>query len=61
MIFCLVPSELKIKEYFDSLSELQIRWVSRIILIKFIPYRGWSGGAMMLGKLSVPGLPTYLE
>ena len=23
--------------------------------------RGWSGGAMMLGKLSVPGRPTYLN
>ena len=23
--------------------------------------RGWSGGAMVLGKLSVPGRPTYLD
>ena len=23
--------------------------------------RGWSGGAMVLGKLPVPGRPTYLE
>ena len=23
--------------------------------------RGWSGGAMMLGKLPVPGRPTYLD
>ena len=22
---------------------------------------GWSGGAMMLGELPVPGRPTYLE
>ena len=22
---------------------------------------GWSGGAMVLGKLSVPGRPTYLD
>ena len=22
---------------------------------------GWSGGAMVLGKLPVPGRPTYLE
>ena len=24
----------------------------------FIPQRGWSGGAMVLGKLPVPGRPT---
>ena len=24
-------------------------------------FRGWSGGAMMLGKLPVPWRPTYLE
>ena len=24
------------------------------------PYRGWSGGAMVLGKLPVPGRPTIL-
>ena len=23
--------------------------------------RGWSGGAMVLGKLSVPGRPTFLD
>ena len=23
--------------------------------------RGWSGGAMVLGKLPVPGRPAYLE
>ena len=23
--------------------------------------QGWSGGAMVLGKLPVPGHPTYLE
>ena len=23
--------------------------------------RGWSGGAMVLGKLPVPGRPTYLN
>ena len=25
------------------------------------PILGWSGGAMVLGKLLVPGRPTYLE
>ena len=24
-------------------------------------YRGWSGGAMVLGKLAVPGHPTSLD
>ena len=24
-------------------------------------YRGWSGGAMVLGKLPVPGRPTYMS
>ena len=28
------------------------------ILSKFLRLRGWSGGAMVLGKLSVPGRPT---
>ena len=26
-----------------------------------LTYGGWSGGAMVLGKLPVPGRPTYLE
>ena len=29
-------------------------------IIKFIHYRGWSGGAKVLGKLPVPGRPTIL-
>ena len=33
---------------FDTLRDLQVS-------------RGWSGGAMVLGKLPVPGRPTYLE
>ena len=27
----------------------------------FLACRGWSGGAMVLGKLPVPGRPTYLD
>ena len=27
----------------------------------FSLYRGWSGGAMVLGKLPVPGRPTCLD
>ena len=26
----------------------------------FLPIQGWSGGAMVLGKLPVPGRPTIL-
>ena len=26
-----------------------------------IDWKGWSGGAMVQGKLPVPGRPTYLE
>ena len=29
-------------------------------IIEFISNRGWSGGAMVLGKLPVPGRPTIL-
>ena len=29
--------------------------------LPFNPEWGWSGGAMVLGKLPVPGRPTYLE
>ena len=28
---------------------------------EFLPLSGWSGGAKVLGKLSVPGRPTYLD
>ena len=31
------------------------------IIIFSVDYRGWSGGAMVLGKLPVPGLPTNLD
>ena len=31
------------------------------VLHKFVCGRGWSGGAMVLGKLPVPGRPTNLE
>ena len=29
--------------------------------LKYFFRLGWSGGAMVLGKLPVPGRPTYLE
>ena len=32
-----------------------------IMLDRFVKFRGWSGGAMVLGKLPVPGRPTSLE
>ena len=30
-------------------------------IIRSIQLRGWSGGAMVLGKLPVPGRPTNME
>ena len=36
-------------------------FLSSIISLIFLPlFGGWSGGAMVLGKLPVPGRPTYL-
>ena len=35
----------------------QTNWLSAN---KLVTIRGWSGGAMVLGKLSVPGHPTIL-
>ena len=29
--------------------------------VKLDDIKGWSGGAMVLGKLPVPGRPTYLD
>ena len=29
-----------------------------LVVILYKIYRGWSGGAMVLGKLPVPGRPT---
>ena len=37
---------------------------SSLFFLVFFPIaqgKGWSGGAMVLGKLSVPGRPTYLN
>ena len=34
---------------------------SRIPLSHILAYAGWSGGAMVLGKLPVPGRPTNLD
>ena len=36
--------------------------INILYIISYILYvRGWSGGAMMLGKLPVPGRPTNLD
>ena len=32
-----------------------------LLIPDYIPYWGWSGGAKVLGKLSVPGRPTCLD
>ena len=34
----------------------------KVLVLRTFPYRqGWSGGAMVLGKLPVPGRPTNLD
>ena len=38
---------------------LEIDMVEKCDFLK--PIVGWSGGAMVLGKLPVPGRPTYLD
>ena len=37
--------------------------ISSVLFSEFIPGEdwGWSGGAKVLGKLPVPGRPTYLD
>ena len=35
--------------------------IPRTRSLVFLEQRGWSGGAKVLGKLSVPGRPTYLD
>ena len=47
---------------------LRLQWVGVVwtfllssILSLLFPPRGWSGGAKVLGKLSVPGRPTSLD
>ena len=37
------------------------KWILRPFQQYFSLIKGWSGGAMLLGKLPVPGRPTYLE
>ena len=50
----------------DTVSD--VRWLSRVFASAplktwalLFKTQGWSGGAMVLGKLTVPGRPTYLE
>ena len=31
------------------------------VICFYLNWRWWSGGAMALGKLPVPGRPTYLD
>ena len=52
MVFC---NRLKLQSNPFSLSKViaALSWFSHI--------QGWSGGAMVLGKLPVPGRPTNLD
>ena len=34
---------------------------SSLLIFTFVSFRGWSGGAKVLDKLSVPGRPTNLD
>ena len=52
----LTGSHLYVKSLFTLLSLVMFLSVSYFVL-SFFP-RGWSGGAMVLGKLPVPGRPT---
>ena len=42
---------------------MEILWIFFTLVYPFtsLSPRGWSGGAMVLGKLPVPGRPTNLE
>ena len=47
---------------FENLNQLRDLWLPKFpnnVLFSLLPMqRGWSGGAMVLGKLPVPGRPT---
>ena len=50
----------------QNLRRLRIRLFSSLLLTELkgpllYQHRGWSGGAMVLGKLPVPGRPTNLD
>ena len=57
---------LYIQLYLDMDLDIMIRFQQPLIMKlkwltpEFIKYWGWSGGAMVLGKLPVPGRPTIL-
>ena len=47
-----------------SLSQTEILFLLLIIIedrYLYLSHKGWSGGAKVLGKLSVPGRPTNLD
>ena len=49
-------SEIQTMEKFDFLKS-----IIHSQIIQFSVCRGWSGGAMVLGKLPVPGRPTNMD
>ena len=42
-------------------AKICMKWVLSVASTAVLVRRGWSGGAMVLGKLSVPGRPTNLD
>ena len=48
----------------EEIKHISILWLSRcsetvcVVFVRFTANGGWSGGAMVLGKLPVPGRPT---
>ena len=52
-------AELLIMWIFIFIPQITLTYVSRVLT--FVVYWGWSGGAMVLGKLTVPGRPTCLD
>ena len=48
----------KHKNSAEGMSLLQKAFFPVKILLTYTTFLGWSGGAMMLGKLPVPGRPT---
>ena len=45
---------------YDPTLDLKIKWIVMTYISCPSDFGGWSGGAMVLGKLPVPGRPTIL-
>ena len=61
---------LSLQQFRYNFIEGRCLWINKLQRVQMlninahassILFRGWSGGAMVLGKLSVPGRPTNLD